>query len=103
MILYMLSTFLVKHVIVVDDDIDIFDLEQVEWALASRVQADRDVIIVPRMPTIPLDPSVAGSVTSKMGIDATRSFDMPLERYERSDVPRVIRERVEKEREKYFV
>ena len=102
LILYLLSTFLLKHVVVVDDDIDIFNLEEVEWAIASRVQADRDVIVVPWMHTIPLDPSAKDSTTAKMGIDATKPLNIPPERYERSDGPKKIKEKVEKEWDKYF-
>ncbi|WP_166459811.1 UbiD family decarboxylase [Amycolatopsis pithecellobii] len=60
----------VKHAIVVDDDVDIFDDEQVGWAMATRVQADRDVVIIPGARGSSLDPSSAGT-TAKMGINAT--------------------------------
>lgn len=59
-----------KHVVVVDDDIDISKSEEVEWAIATRVQADRDVIIIKDARGSTLDPS-AGETTAKMGIDAT--------------------------------
>lgn len=61
----------VKHAIVVDDDIDVFDEEQVMWAVATRVQADRDVFIVPNMICNKLDPSAVDGKSAKMGIDAT--------------------------------
>src|SRR5258708_28392072 len=41
-----LSVMDLKHVVIVDDDIDIFDPMDVEWAIATRVQGDRDVMIV---------------------------------------------------------
>lgn len=67
-----------KHVVVVDDDIDIFDLEQVEWAVATRVQADRDVFIVPGANGSPLEPShLISGTTAKMGIDATAPLGDP--------------------------
>ncbi len=91
-----------KMVTVVNDDIDVWNYREVEWAIASRVQADRDVIVVPWMHTIPLDPSAKDSTTAKMGIDATKPFNIPPERYERSDGPKNIREKVEKEWDKYF-
>ena len=77
-----------KHVVVVDDDIDVFDGIDVEWALATRVQADKDVLIISGARSKPLDPSlppVPGRipVTAKMGIDATIGPDVPRERYER--------------------
>jgi len=61
----------------------------VEWAIATRVQADRDVVIIPGARAKPLDPSLAvmppGVVPTgaKMGIDATISEGIPKERFER--------------------
>jgi 2,5-furandicarboxylate decarboxylase 1 len=84
----------VKLVIVVDEDINPFDLCDVEWAVATRVQADKDIVIMSGLAGT-LDPSaivstpknvlsppaesgVAYSIlTSKIGIDATRSFKDP--------------------------
>jgi len=60
-----------KRVIVVDTDIDIFDDRQVEWALATRFQADEDLIIIPQARGSTLDSSAKGGVTHKVGIDAT--------------------------------
>lgn len=61
----------IKHVVVVDEDIDIFDMEQVEWAIATRFQGDRDLLIIPQIQTSLLDPSSAGGIGTKLGIDAT--------------------------------
>jgi len=78
-----------KWVIVVDDDIDIFDRGQVEWALSVRVQPHRDIIITDdRHSGNPLDPSIHPSLrrhpllaqTSRIGIDATikhKDFEFP--------------------------
>jgi 2,5-furandicarboxylate decarboxylase 1 len=71
-----LSVMDLKHVVVVDDDIDINDPTDVEWAIATRVQGDKDVIIVPGARAKPLDPSLlqgAGVVPigTKVGVDAT--------------------------------
>jgi len=65
-----------KMVTVVDGDIDIFDDRQVEWAVATRFQADRDLTIIRNARGSTLDPSSheGDGTTSKMGIDAT----MPL-------------------------
>jgi UbiD family decarboxylase len=65
-----------KHVWVVDTDVDIYDPQQVEWAVATRFQADRDLIIFPDEPGSSLDPSgrhVPGekSRTAKLGFDCT--------------------------------
>ncbi len=62
----------VKHVFVVDDDIDIFSDAQMEWALATRFQADRDLVVMSGMRAVPLDPSLRGSRTgAKAGFDLT--------------------------------
>ncbi len=84
-----LSVMDLKHVVVVDDDIDIFDTNDVEWAIATRVQGDRDIMIVTEARGKPLDPSLPprppGVVptTAKVGIDATISEGIPRERFER--------------------
>ena len=78
-----------KHVVVVDDDIDVFDATDVEWAIATRVQGDKDIIIIPGARAKPLDPSLPvtppGVVPTgaKVGIDATIPEGVPRERYER--------------------
>ncbi|MFM0200743.1 UbiD family decarboxylase [Paraburkholderia fungorum] len=62
----------VKHVFVVDPDIDIYSDEQMDWALATRFQADRDLVTFNGMRAMPLDPSLAGAaVTAKAGFDLT--------------------------------
>jgi UbiD family decarboxylase len=71
-----------KHVWVVDDDIDIFDPNDVEWAVATRFQADRGLVVLSEQPSSSLDPSahhVPGqkSRTAKMGLDATIWWDTP--------------------------
>ena len=88
-IMALLSIADIKHVTIVDDDIDIFDPVDVEWAVATRVQADRDVLIVSNARSKPLDPSLPpplhGKIptTAKMGIDATIPENIPAERYTR--------------------
>ena len=63
----------VKNVFVVDPDIDIFSDEQMEWALATRFQPDRDYVVASAFRTIPLDPSLDshGSLGAKAGYDMT--------------------------------
>src|SRR3989441_2064940 len=84
-----LSVMDLKHVVVVDDDIDVNDPAEVEWAVATRVQADRDVMIVTNARAKPLDPSLPQTpvgvvpTTAKVGIDATIPEGIPRERYER--------------------
>ncbi|MFQ5802607.1 MAG: UbiD family decarboxylase [Candidatus Methylomirabilales bacterium] len=87
-ILAALSIADLKHVVILDDDIDVFDAMEVEWAIATRVQADRDVVIISHARSKPLDPSlpsVPGGIptTAKCGIDATIPDDVPRERYQR--------------------
>jgi 2,5-furandicarboxylate decarboxylase 1 len=65
-----------KHVVIVDDDVDIFDPAAVEWAIATRFQADRDLSVFRDQPSSSLDPSakfVPGQKarSTKMGLDAT--------------------------------
>ena len=65
-----------KHCVVVDDDINIYNNNDVEWALATRFQADKAAVIIPNQPGSSLDPS--GDLSEgkkarscKMGLDAT--------------------------------
>jgi len=78
-----------KHVVVVDEDVDPYDPAQVEWAIATRFQADRDLVVLPDQPSSSLDPSAVlpgrarpssaralatpgqKARTAKMGLDAT--------------------------------
>ena len=61
-----------KVVIVVDEYVDPFNLEQVMWAVTTRVRPDKDVAIIPNCPGMPLDPSsVPAGMHTKMIIDAT--------------------------------
>jgi UbiD family decarboxylase len=83
-----LSVMDLKHVVVVDDDIDVFDPMDVEWAIATRVQGDKDIMIVSNARAKPLDPSLPqgfGVVPTgaKVGIDATIPEGIPREHYER--------------------
>ena len=83
-----LSVMDLKHVVVVDDDIDVFDPMDVEWAIATRVQGDKDVMIVSNARAKPLDPSLPQGLGvvptgAKVGIDATIPDGIPKEHYER--------------------
>jgi len=80
-----------KHALVVDEDVDIHDPTQVEWAKTFRVQADKDVIIIEGAQAKHVDPSVRPwelvkgqlPMTAKMGIDATIPEGIPPMYYER--------------------
>lgn len=74
-----------KHVIVVDDDIDITKDEEVLWAVATRVEADRDLAMIPYTLGAHLDPSAydetrvaTGRMTTKVIIDATKPATLPF-------------------------
>ena len=65
----------VKHVFVVDPDVDIFSDEQMDWALATRFQADRDLVVQSGFRALPLDPSLRGArIGAKAGFDLTLPF-----------------------------
>jgi len=82
-----------KLCIVVDDDIDIYDEAEVMWAVATRTQPARDVIIIPEAYVCELDPSAysiqgrhtRGYMNDKWIIDATKPFGLPFQ--ERAEVP----------------
>jgi 3-polyprenyl-4-hydroxybenzoate decarboxylase len=65
-----------KNVYVVDPDVDIFSDEQMDWAMATRFQPDRDLIVMSGMRTLPLDPSLppGSRVGAKAGYDLTWPF-----------------------------
>src|SRR5262249_49722118 len=64
---------LIKNVVVVDADVDPLDPLQVEWAINTRVRAERDVVIVPGVRADRSESLESEGVVTKMGIDATRS------------------------------
>lgn len=66
---------LIKRVIVVDDDIDPWDLQEVEWACATRTKPDRDHVVVPAVRADRSEPLEQGGTITKLGIDATRRED----------------------------
>src|SRR5262244_3549460 len=78
-----------KHVVIVDDDIDVFDATDVEWAIATRVQGDKDIVIIPGArakppdPRLPVAPPGVVPTGAKVGVDATIPEGVPRERYER--------------------
>lgn len=73
-----------KGVVVVDADVDIFDPREVEWAVATRFQPDKDLVVLSNLQSFGIDPSADG-VTSKWGVDATKPLGQ--EKFEKIDVP----------------
>lgn len=75
-----------KFCTVVDEDVDIYDPLDVQWATITRCRADRDIIIVPDVPSIRYDPYSV--YWSKMGIDATKPFsESAAWEFERTRIP----------------
>ena len=61
-----------KHVVVVDEDIDIYDRDDIEFAIATRVKGDLDILVIPNVRGSSLDPrSGSDGTTTKVGVDAT--------------------------------
>lgn len=86
-----------KQVIVVDDDVDIFDMEDVMWAVATRVKAEKDILLVPGVKSAIIDPTSdpASFTVTKMGIDATAPIDEPFaERLVISDDQRIRAQKI---------
>jgi UbiD family decarboxylase len=80
-----------KHVYVVDADIDIYDPLAVEWAMATRFQGDRDMVILPLAPGSSLDPSSEPETnnTCRMGFDLTKPLKTKGKRFEKTPFPDV--------------
>ncbi len=77
-----------KHVVVVDRDVDMYESQEVEWAIATRFQADRDLILLHDQPSSSLDPSASQvpgqkARTAKIGLDATIPMAGARGEYER--------------------
>ncbi|MDE3078331.1 MAG: UbiD family decarboxylase, partial [Chloroflexota bacterium] len=84
----------IKHVVVVDADVNVYREEEVLWAVATRVQADQDVDIIKNVKGATLDPSQTDDIMgTKMIIDATRPVRRPFEA--RVDVPRAAVDKVD--------
>jgi len=86
-----------KLAIVVDDDIDVNDPKQVEYAIATRFQADKGLIVISNAKGSSLDPSSDQErlLTAKLGIDATASLLKSRERFEIAKIPMLDDIRVE--------
>ena len=80
-----------KQVTVVDEDIDPNNAESVEYAMATRFQADRDLLILKKVRGSSLDPSSdqKNLKTAKIGIDATRSLSKRPEGFELAKIPNI--------------
>lgn len=81
------NSFDIKHVTVVDPDVDISDPSDVEWALATRFQADRDLVVVTNAQGSKLDPSTDDGLGAKVGFDCTIPLGSDPFRYLRIRIP----------------
>ena len=77
-----------KHVVIVDEDVDIYSHDDIEWAIATRFQAGQDLVMIKDALGSGLDPSngVRG-VTDKMGLDATRPLGEAAVKFQRAVIP----------------
>ncbi|TAM85534.1 MAG: UbiD family decarboxylase [Candidimonas sp.] len=118
------SHYDIKHVVVVDEDVDVHDPRQVEWAVATRFQADRDLLVIAGAQGSTLDPSTtvasgAGAkhlprhlqgISAKMGLDATRPVQynehvftkVAIPGYDQVDLSTALAEGVDAEALKLF-
>lgn len=78
-----------KMVTVVDEDIDVDDPSDVEWALSTRMQPSEDILIISHVKGSSLDPSADQErlITSKLGIDATKPLYKRKEDFEKAKIP----------------
>ena len=76
-----LSTFAafppLKQVTVVEEDVNIYDPQDVEWAIATRLRPDKDIILIPEARGHELNPVTDGGIGCKMGLDATAPYPRP--------------------------
>ena len=77
-----------KHVVIVDDDINIFDPNDIEFAIATRVKGDEDIYIYPNVRGSTLDPRSENGIGTKVGIDATMDLSRKW-KFERAKRPKV--------------
>jgi len=86
-----------KQVTIVDDDIDPSNAESVEYAMATRFQADKDLIILTKVRGSSLDPSSDQKKlqTAKMGLDATKPLSKRPEGFELAKIPKIDKIKLE--------
>ena len=84
----------VKILVIVDEDVNPEDPGEVDWAIATRVQSDGDIIVKPDSPGMPIDPSVgADGLVVNLGIDATKPIENK-ENFEKIDIAEDIEKKV---------
>jgi UbiD family decarboxylase len=85
-----------KHVFVVDRDINIYNPQEVAWAMATRFQADRGLVVKELEPGSSLDPSAEADthLTTKVGFDLTMPLETKGKTFERAPFPQVDLQRL---------
>lgn len=91
---------ILKHVVVVDEDVNIFNDDEVLWAISTRFQGHQDLCLVPGARTSPLDPSSYGltepysgeGLVTKVGLDATKPLGIRFP--EKTGVPKEMMEKI---------
>jgi len=80
-----------KHALIVDEDIDIHDPMEVEWAFATRFQGDRGLIMKPGEIGSSLDPSADPETrrTTKLGFDATKPLHVKGKNFQKAQFAKV--------------
>jgi 2,5-furandicarboxylate decarboxylase 1 len=83
-----------KVVVIVDDDVDVEDPGEVDWAIATRVSSISDIMVIPDSPGMPIDPSVGDNgLVVKVGIDAVKPFDH-IDKFRKIDFPKDVKEKI---------
>jgi 2,5-furandicarboxylate decarboxylase 1 len=77
-----------KHAIVVDGDINPYNMQEVEWAIATRFKGDEDLLVIPNVRVSSLDPTAdqQTELGCKVGVDATRPFSKPKEKFMKAEI-----------------
>jgi UbiD family decarboxylase len=90
-----------KHAVVVDSDIDPYNMQEVEWAIATRFKGDEDLLVIPNTRVSSLDPTAdqQQELGCKVGFDATRPFSKPKEKFMKAEI--AVPDRVKKILDKY--
>ncbi len=72
------NLMVVKHVFVTDEDVNVQSSAEIEWAMSSRFQADRDIVVLANMALMPMDPSAPQrGLGAKAGFDLTFPYPRP--------------------------
>jgi 2,5-furandicarboxylate decarboxylase 1 len=89
--------------VIVEDDIDITDPQQVEWAIATRFRGDRDILVFPGVKADRAEPLEENLTVSKVGVVAVRQPTGSRQDFTPAQVPTEVMERVRREWATYVV